>query len=388
MKVLQISAAYKPAIVYGGPTMSVSILSEELTKAGIAVTVYTTTANGSSELNVTPNKATKIDNVIVYYFKRITKDHTHFSPGLLQFLWKTINDFDVVHIHAWWNLVSLLSCFIALLKQKPVLLSPRGTLSPYSFTNRNIKSKKLIHRFLGKILLKRCHIHTTSGREYEAVQKLVSPLSINTIPNFVKLEDVNIKENSESDPSILKLLYLSRIEEKKGLDLLIKALRLINVPYHLTIAGDGNPDYINKLQNEAKILRVNEHITWAGFVDTDKFKLLQQQDLLVLPSHDENFGNVVIESLSTGTAVLISENVGLAKYIKKNKFGWICQSNPQSVAKHINNIGKQSAAALKDIRTNAPQIIYQDFTGTHLAQKYIDLYKKIIVAQNPNLEHH
>src|SRR3569833_3381732 len=79
------------------------------------------------------------------------------------------------------------------------------------------------------------------------------------------------------------------------------------------------------LANENKVAG---KITWAGFRGDEKFSMLHEHDLLVLPSHDENFGNVVIESLSQGTAVLISPFVGLRDYVAKNNFGWGCGRGP------------------------------------------------------------
>jgi tRNA A37 N6-isopentenylltransferase MiaA len=113
--------------------MSVAMLCEALVNADISAEVFATTANGAVELPVEAGKAVMIDGVTVTYFKRITKDHTHFSPALVKALWKRVKEFDVVHIHAWWNLVSVLSCMVALIKGIPVVLSPRGTLSDYSF---------------------------------------------------------------------------------------------------------------------------------------------------------------------------------------------------------------------------------------------------------------
>jgi len=148
--------------------MSVSMLSEQLMKAGVYTEVYTTTANGKVELDVKPGKASQVEGVTVTYFKRLTKDHTHFSPALFKKLWMQVKQFDVVHIHAWWNLVSLFSSLIALSRGIPVVISPRGTLSPYSFQNKNIGTKWAIHNFLGQFLLKKSHIHATSDREKEA----------------------------------------------------------------------------------------------------------------------------------------------------------------------------------------------------------------------------
>jgi glycosyltransferase involved in cell wall biosynthesis len=167
--------------------MSVSMLSEQLIKAGCSTDVFTTTANGKSELPVIPGQNANVEGVNVTYFKRITKDHSHFSPALLKRIWKNAPNFDVIHIHAWWNLVSIFSCLIALMRNVPVLLSARGTLSPYSFRNKNIGTKWIIHNLLGKRLLNKCHVHVTSERENDAIVKLFNPKSITILPNFVKL---------------------------------------------------------------------------------------------------------------------------------------------------------------------------------------------------------
>jgi glycosyltransferase involved in cell wall biosynthesis len=380
LKVLHISAAYKPAYIYGGPTMSVAALCEDLVKAGINVEVFTTTANGAEELPVETGKTVLVDSVNVKYFKRITKDHTHLSPSLLTTLWKEARSFDLIHIHAWWNLVSVLACFIAHIRKVPVLISPRGMLTTYTFNNRNSGVKGIIHKLLGASLLRKSNIHTTSLKESEAVKAIVNPLSITTIPNFVKLSQPVYKHEKEFTNGF-KLLFLSRIEEKKGLDILIKSLKNITAPYHLTIAGDGRKEYINQLKALAYNNEISSNITWAGFYGDDKFDLLRKNHLLVLPSHDENFGNVVVESLSVGTAVLISEHVGLADYILKNNLGWICKSEPESISDAINNIKGNQINQLKNIQTIAPSKIHEDFTGDKLTGNYIALYQKIIANE-------
>jgi hypothetical protein len=148
--------------------MSVATLCEEQAKAGVVIEVFTTTANGAEELSVVPNTALPVDCVQVTYFKRVTKDHTHFSPALLKAVWKHARAYDAVHIHAWWNLVSVLSAAIALVRKVPVIISPRGMLSPYSFNNKNIGAKSIIHKVFGKRLLQKAismpHRCTRAGR--------------------------------------------------------------------------------------------------------------------------------------------------------------------------------------------------------------------------------
>lgn len=347
-----------------------------MVKTGCTVAVFTTTANGLAELPVAPGKQTSIDGVPVTYFKRYTKDHSHFSPALMRSIWKHATQFDLVHVHAWWNLVSVCSCWIALMRGVPVLVSPRGTLSAYSFVNKNNLPKKLIHHLLGKHLLKRCVFHVTSSREKQAIENVIHPERIFTIPNFIALPE-QISNAAVKAEGYLKLLFFSRIEEKKGLDILLHALASVTIPYRLTIAGDGNPEYIGQLKAIAEHNGSAANINWIGFRGADKFDVLQQHDLMILPSYDENFGNVVIESLSMGTAVLLSQNVGLANYVAENALGWVCELDKDGISHAIDLIYNESDK-LTRIRQQAPAKIRNDFNEEALAEKYIAMYNQII----------
>jgi glycosyltransferase involved in cell wall biosynthesis len=159
---------------------------------------------------------------------------------------------------------------------------------------------------------------------------------------------------------------------------LIPALTMVAVPYSLTVAGDGDENYIASLKKIAVDNHVDDKINWIGFRNENKFDLLHEHDLFVLPSYDENFGNTVIESLSVGTPVLISEQVGLADYVTENNLGWLCQTNAASVGSLINDIAQNRVAELGRIRKNAPGIIYNDFDENNLVKRYITMYDQLI----------
>ncbi|WP_370583372.1 XrtY-associated glycosyltransferase XYAG1 [Pedobacter sp. ASV28] len=389
---MQICAAYKPAYIYGGPTMSVSKLCEELTKAGQDITVLATTANGKEELNVPAGEEQLVDDVKVYYFKRWTKDHIHFSPSLLWFLHKEIKSTKrqtpkpelVIHIHAWWNLVSIFSCLVAKLHGVKVVLSPRGMLTNYSLNNRNSKFKDGIHFFLGKQLLKYCHIHATSEKEQRDVKQTSEVNGITVIPNFVRFPKYsagknlsNTEPSSESEPNSYKLIFLSRIEEKKGLELLFEALAKIAIPYQLSIAGTGDTAYIQSLQSLATKLNVQDQVNWLGHVENQyKFDLIAKHDLLVLTSYNENFANVVIESLAMGTPVLLSDEVGLADYVIENNLGWVTPPTSVEIIKAI-ELSYTEKFKRDVIRSNAPSVIEKDFDDQELSLSYINMYNTL-----------
>ncbi|TCD07712.1 glycosyltransferase [Pedobacter frigidisoli] len=382
MKIIHITASYKPAYIYGGPIQSVGKLCEALVSSDVLkLEVLTTTANGQTELDVEPGKQILIEGVPVSYLKRWTKDHSHFSPGLLWKLTKVIHDANaddvIVHIHAWWNLVSILSCLIARWHGVKIILSPRGMLTSYTQHNRNSLAKRILHTIIGKSLLRYCHVHATSEQEKRNILNIVQPKSITVIPNLVNypLNNQELK-HSERDPTF-KMIFLSRIEKKKGLESLFSSLKITGIPWQLTIAGSGKKSYVNSLKLSAVKMDISEHIQWVGQVtDRDKFDLMATHDLLVLTSQNENFANVIIESLSVGTAVLISDQVGLADYVEEKDLGWVSSLSAGDISLKLMDAWKDKIKR-KRIRSDAPEIISNDFSDEALADRYIRLYHSL-----------
>ncbi|KQS36139.1 XrtY-associated glycosyltransferase XYAG1 [Pedobacter sp. Leaf194] len=391
MKIIHITPSYKPAYIYGGTIQSVGKLCEALMSFDFAqeyttdVEVLTTTASGKYELSVDTGKQHTVDGVPVTYFKRWTKDHSHFSPRLMLELRKVIrkarynkNDEIIIHIHAWWNLVSVLSCLVAKWYQIPVILSPRGMLTAYTQTNRNSIVKTLFHKLIGERLLQYSHIHATSPHEQIDILKIVQPKNITVIPNLVQLADSVRRKAERISTDFSKLIFLSRIEEKKGLELLLEAMSKVEIAWKLTIAGTGDENYVQSLKQKVEALKLRGHIDWLGHVNNeDKYHLIAAHDLMVLPSYSENFANVVIESLSVGTPVLVSDKVGLADYILEKNLGWVTSLD-------IKEIGNKLTAAAEDklkrnaIRALAPGQIREDFNDEVLARRYLALYKTVI----------
>lgn len=378
MKILHISPSYKPAHRYGGPIASIALLCEAIADSGVSLEVITTTANGRHELNIDTSKTHCVDGVSVRYFRRYTKDHTHFAPGLFKYLLRQIAENQknlIIHIHSWWNFTALLSCLIARYKNIPVLLSPRGMLTRYSMTNRHPMLKYLLHQLMGKHLINHCHIHATSEKEHQDILQINQHASVTIIPNL--LPNTRVYPDSKSGNYTFNLLFLSRIEEKKGLELLFEALASLHFPWKLIIAGTGTSSYLKKLKDSCKKLKIDSSIEWAGHInDADKYHVLAQSDLLVLFSFNENFANAVGESLSVGTAVAISDQVGLAPFVEENDLGWITDNSLEGVIKALSSAHEDKNKRDR-IRATAPALISEYFSKQHLLGRYIHLYSQL-----------
>ena len=374
MKILQIVPSYKPAYVYGGPIESVARLCEGLVNDGQTVHVYTTTANGATELAVKPNETVLVDGVPVTYFRRITKDNSHISPRLWQQLYATCRNYDVVHIHSWWNPLVIVAAMICHARNVKVIVSPRGMLSEYIIHSTNKGLKKLVHNITGRRALAKSRFHATSAIEFEECKRLIPGWQGFIIPNIVSLPVLPIQKIKNER---FTLLFLSRVHPKKGIEFLLEAIQTCE-NILLRIAGSGDETYINQLKQKIKRLGIEDKVEWIGWKDrTAKFEELMKADLFVLISHNENFANSVIESLYMGTPVLLSNQVGLAPFVREEKMGWTTALDASEVAANLQSIPKQSEQ-LQWIQENSRAVVERVFSEQKLIRQYIEQFQLII----------
>ncbi|QKZ15431.1 XrtY-associated glycosyltransferase XYAG1 [Spirosoma sp. KUDC1026] len=381
MKILHVVPSYKPAYIYGGPIVVIAQLAETMVSYGHEVTVYTTNANGSNDLNVLTNEPVDVDGVAVYYFNRITKDPTQVSFKLWRFLDKTVNDFDVVHIHSWWNFLVIGAAWICAKHNVKPVLSPHGMFSDYILRTRNAYVKKIIHNFIAKRLLKKTFLHVSTDMEWEESQNVILDWKGQIIANMVNLSN-EIYVRKEND--VFTIGFLSRIDPKKGVDVLIKALSKVTFNYKLLVAGSGEEAYLQYLKAFSEKYGNRDKIEWVGWKDNEtKFKFLSSLDLLALTSYSENFAVVVIEALSVGTPVLLSNNVGLCEYVKSRDYGWTTNMTSEQIADRLTEVYK-NRMNLVHINNFAPGTIKEEFNVQSILNQYVQFYNEVYITNNLN----
>ncbi|QKZ15430.1 XrtY-associated glycosyltransferase XYAG1 [Spirosoma sp. KUDC1026] len=374
MKILHVVPSYKPAYIYGGPIESVANLCEALVERGNEVSVFTTTANGEAELDVKAGKAVIVDNVSVIYFPRLTKGNTHISPQLWKYLYQHCDEYDVIHIHSWWNILVIISAIICHHKGSRVIISPRGMLSDYIITKTHATAKKWIHETIGKSALQKAIFHATSEAEYNECQHLIQNWNGFLLPNLLNLP---LQPINRSNNEVFTIVFLSRIHPKKGLEFLFEAISQIRIPVRLRIAGTGEDSYIQKLKEDTVALKIDHIVEWVGWRSKeDKYIELGNADLFALTSYNENFANVVVESLYAGTPVLISDKVGLAHFVEENDLGWVTHLEVSSIVNSIRQaIGDKRKRAI--INAIGRDKITENFSKKILIDRYIGKYNLI-----------
>jgi len=124
------------------------------------------------------------------------------------------------------------------------------------------------------------------------------------------------------------LLFLGRIHQKKGCDLLISAFgnlaSVLSPDMALVIAGPDRGGLKQVLQAKAKALGIDRRVHWPGMISDDvKWGAYRAAEALVLPSHQENFGIVVAEAMACSTPVLLSDKVNIWREVVRSGGGLV-----------------------------------------------------------------
>ncbi|WP_372739252.1 glycosyltransferase [Neptunomonas sp.] len=150
-------------------------------------------------------------------------------------------------------------------------------------------------------------------------------------------------------------LFLSRIHEKKGCDLLIQAFAKVaksNPDLHLVMAGPDQTGWLADLEKLADDCGIAECITWTGMLKNEvKWGAIKAAEVFILPSHQENFGIAVAEALAVGTPVLISNKVNIWREIKEMNAGLVEDDTLEGTQKLIQawlNLPEEQKEAIKE----------------------------------------
>lgn len=381
MTILQITPSYRPAFVYGGPIYSVGALCEAQAGLDNKVLVFTTNANGINNLDVPLNAEQNLDNVGVYYFPRITGDHTHISPKLWLKLLVGKKKYDVIHFHSWWSLLMIVCAWILYIRGIRFVISPRGMFSSYSFThNNNPFKKKIFFDFLSKTVLRHQVFHATALSEQLEIKNLFGEKTkVFTLPNLLNFPNLSLSSiQTHGSGDEVKLLFISRVDKKKGIEILLNAIKELkhqSINIKLTIIGSGSEEYQNELKNLCKELGIDELIIWKGSVEwNEKFNDILNTNVLVLPSYNENFANIVLETLYAGRPVIVTKYVGLSDYVSNHKMGWVIDTNSDDIVSSVKEyISQKSFWQSKALEMHNQ--IKKDYNSEELAKQYIEAYK-------------
>ncbi len=334
---------------HGGPSYAVRAMARALAAADVDVTIATTDDDGDdARLKVPIGEPVEEERTHVYYFRRNILPYK-VSFGLSRWLNSNVERFDIVHIHALFSFSSTVAARAARRHRVPYIVRPLGVLNRWGLENRRAFLKQISLRLVEIPMLRNAAaIHYTSEAEKleaSSISSIIANQKSVVIPLPVEQIMGNAEDFRHRFPQIAGrkvILFLSRIDEKKGIELLLEAFASVRHQVSdsvLIVAGDGIGNYVQKLRQRINQLKIANAVIWTGHLnDAAKWGAFAVADLFVLPSYSENFGVAAAEALAAGVPVIITNRVGLADEVRAANAGIIVSIDPIEIANALRSL--------------------------------------------------
>ncbi len=345
MKILQVVESLAPR--YGGPSVACPAMCRELARRGHEVTIYSTDVDGHTRLDVPLDRPLDDRGVRIHYFHGWTYPPRYkFSPPLARALRNTLPSFDLVHIYSLYGFSTAAASHYCRKYGVPYLLHPHGSLDP--FLRRH-------HPFRKKIYSKLCLSPVFSSATAVLFNSAEERRLARAAPELARLDDpaghgppsavvdIGVEEVFFADATAdtrrkfrdefpqlngrRLVTYFGRLNFKKGLDILVAAFSAVareQKDIHLVLAGPDGDGYAEKIRCWLGDAGMLQRATFTGIIaGAERVALLQESEMMVLPSYTENFGQAVAEAMAAGVAVIISDRVNIWPEVEKARAGLV-----------------------------------------------------------------
>jgi glycosyltransferase involved in cell wall biosynthesis len=362
LRILHVIGDLAPAS--GGPAKAGFEMARAIARRGHEVAIYSTDFGQPPDA---PRDELR-DGVRIRLFPVASPRIWLTSWALRRALIGDLPGFDLLHLHSLYLFHDWAAGGLARRLGKPYILRPHGTLDPYIVRRSRLKKAVFNLWFQNRLLKDASAIHYTAEEEMRLAAPYVYGAPGAVIPNGLDPADYARLPAKGSfrarHPEIGErpiLLFLGRINFKKGLDILADAVgRLKRDDLHLVIAGpDGG--YLAETRQFVAAAGLTGRTTFPGMLTgADKLAAFADAALFLLPSYSENFGIAVVEAMACGVPVLISDQVNIWREVVADGAGRAAPCDAEAFA-----------AAIKEMLADPPALARMGAAGREsVARRY------------------
>lgn len=302
----------------------------------------------------------------------------------------------VLHLHAMWTTSNPQLAKAARRLGVPYVLSVHGMLDDWCMEQKKLKKAVYMTLMARSMLDHAASIHCTAEFELAQAKKhfdttrvkgVVIPLVFD-LSGFANLpgESIAREKYNLPDDSVPTLLFLSRIHVKKGVDVLLRAaaeLAKRGKAFRLAIAGTGDPAYEHEMKSLASSLGLSgERAAFVGLVTGDaKVSLYQAADVLLIPTSQENFGFVFVESMAAGTPLVTTKGVDTWPELEASGGATIIGRDPVEWADTIERLTRDREKLRESGRRGRAWALANLDSERTLA-RFVEMYEAAAVARD------
>lgn len=388
MRILHVLECLSPR--FGGPVSMLKALACAQANAGHQVTVCTTNRDHPSGTLRPAGKDVICDGVVEVHYFPVQVNALKISLHLARFLNTHIADFDIVHVHGLYRFPSTYAAWRARKLGVPYVVCPHGSLAPYLHrrSSRSVSLKRLYECWFDLPNLHGAgavHYTTEEERRGAAFLHLRAPSFV--VPNgidwarFASLPARGAFRAARGLGDAPVALFLGRLHESKGLDLLIPAFASVRrtVPDAcLVLVGPDNDDYGRQVRMWVHERGLDASVLFGGFLDgADVLRAYVDADVFVSPSYTESFGMTVVEAMACALPVVISDQVNIHHEIAAAGAGIVTPCAVEAVAIALSTLLRDRALATA-MGSTGRRVALEQYTWPPIVQALTREYESVI----------
>ena len=325
-----------------------------------------------------------------------------YTPNLVKWLRTYASNYDVIIVNGLWNYASFGSWWALRKSETPYFVFSHGMLDPWfnrAYPTKTIFKSIFWKLFEHKVLRDARGVLFTCEEERLLASQSFSPYQAREFVVGYGTRDVAGDPDEQRAVFFAKvpearsrklILFLSRLHEKKGVDLLIEAFARHAgdfKDFDLVIAGPDQTGLQARLMKLASELGIAERIHWPGMLSGDaKWGAFQAAEFFVLPSHQENFGIVVAEAMALSRPVLITNKVNIWREIEADGAGLVVNDDVDAIAAGLREMCAQSALERSAIGRKARQCFLDRYDLEENAMQLLALLQNLSARSETSLE--
>ena len=301
-----------------------------------------------------------------------------------------VGDCEIVHIHGLWSAHGSAAADLSSRSRTPVIVSAHGMLERWAVAQRRWK-KLLYSAAVERPRLRRAaclraltHAEVADYRNFG----LTNPVAV--VPNGIVVpESLDPEPFLDLFPHLRNhriVLYLGRIDHKKGVDLLCRAWASLSHPFpdaRLVLAGPVSRDAGSLARRLVSELKISSSVTFTGLLrGRMKWSAFAAAGVFVLPSRSEGFSMAVLEALASRVPVLITRQCNFPEVVFSD-CGWVVEPETAAIRTALGEALSMSDSELARLGINGRNLVRRRYSWPTIGRQMADVYDWILGGTRP-----